>query len=85
MDQKKVKLLLSVAAIVAAVLAIVLFVFGIVYDGGAFVKILLFIISLLMLVLALELAYFFLLSREVVPNYFLFNSALNVNMPASMM
>ena len=83
MDQKKVKLLLSVSAIVAAVLAIVLFVFGIVYDGGAFVKILLFIISLLMLVLALELAYFFLLSREVVPNYFLFNSALNVNMPAS--
>ena len=83
MDQKKVKLLLTVSAIVAALLAIVLFAFGIAYDGGAFVKILLFVISLLVLVLALELAYFFLLSREVKPNYFLFNPTLNVNIPKS--
>ena len=83
MDQKKIRLILAAAAIFFAVLAIILFVFGITYDKGVFAKILLFVISLLVLLLSLELAYLFMLSREVVPNYFLFNSSLNVNIPVN--
>ena len=83
MDQKKIRLILAASAIFFAVLAIILFVFGITYDKGVFAKILLFVISLLVLLLSLELAYLFMLSREVVPNYFLFNSSLNVNIPVN--
>ena len=82
MDQKKINLLLVIAAAFFAVLAIILFVFGIIYDRGALVKALLIVASVLVLALAEELAYLFLLSRNVVPNYFLFNPSLNANVPA---
>lgn len=82
MDQKKINLLLIIAAAFFAVLAIILFVFGIIYDRGALVKALLIVASVLVLALAAELAYLFLLSRNVVPNYFLFNPSLNANIPA---
>ena len=79
MDQKKTNLLLVIASAFFAFLAIILLIFGIVYDKGAFAKIMLFLAFFLVLLLALELAYLFLLSRNVVPNYFLFNTALNIN------
>ena len=82
MDQKKINLLLIIAAAFFAVLAIILLVFGIIYDRGALVKVLLIVASVLVLALAAELAYLFLLSRNVVPNYFLFNPSLNANIPA---
>lgn len=82
MDQKKTNLLLVITSAFFAILAIILLVFGIVYDKGAFAKIMLFVAFLLVLLLAIELAYLFVLSRNVVPNYFLFNTALNVNISA---
>ena len=82
MDQKKTNLLLVITSAFFAILAIILLVFGIVYDKGAFAKIMLFVAFLLVLLLAIELAYLFVLSRNVVPNYFLFNTALNVNVSA---
>ena len=82
MDQKKTNLLLVITSAFFAILAIILLVFGIVYDKGAFAKIMLFVAFLLVLLLAVELAYLFVLSRNVVPNYFLFNTALNVNISA---
>ena len=82
MDQKKTNLLLAAASVFFAVLAIILLIFGIVYDKGAFAKIMLLAAFVLVLLLSVELAYLFVLSRNVVPNYFLFNTALNVNIPA---
>ena len=83
MDQKKTNLLLVISSAFFAVLAIILLVFGIVYDKGAFAKVLLFLAFLLVMLLSAELAYLFVLSRNVVPNYFLFNTALNINMPVN--
>ena len=81
MDQKKINLLLIIASAVFALLAIALLVFGIIYDNGVLVKVLLIVASVLVLALAAEVAYLFVLSRNVVPNYFLFNSSLNKNIP----
>ena len=81
MDQKKINTLLIVAAAFFAVLAIILFVFGVTYDRGVLAKVLLILASLFVLLLSAELLYLFLLSRNVVPNYFLFNTTLNKNIP----
>ena len=83
MDKKKTDLLLLVSCAFFAILAIVLFVFGIVYNKGPLAKILLFVASFFVLLLAAEIAYLYVLSRNVVPNYFLFNPVLNINMPVS--
>ena len=83
MDQKKINLLLIVSSAFFAVLAIILFVFGMAYDKGVIVKVLLIVASLLVLLLAAEIAYLFVLSRNVVPNYFLFNPLLNLNISVS--
>ena len=80
MDQKRVNLLLKIASAFFAVLAVLLFVFGIIYDKGVLAKVLLFISSVFVLVLAAELAYLFVLSREVKPNFFLYNPVTNSNM-----
>ena len=79
MDQKKINKLLVIAAAFFAVLAIILFVFGVTYDKGELAKVLLIVASLFVLLLSAELSYLFLLSRKVVPNYFLFNATLNTN------
>ena len=79
MDQKKINILLFVSAIFFAVLAIILFVFGVTYDKGMLAKALLIVASVFVLLLAAELGYLFMLSRKVVPNYFLFNTMLNTN------
>lgn len=82
MDQKKINLLLSIAAAFFAVFAILLLIFGIAYDKGAFAKVLLFLGSLATLVLAVELGYLFVISRKVKPNFFLYNSDFNFNASA---
>ena len=79
MNKKTANLLVGAAGIFFAVLAVVLLVFGIVYDGGAVAKVLLFVAAVLVLALALELGYLFVLSRDTTPNFFLFNSAANRN------
>lgn len=79
MNKKTANLLLGIATIFFAVLAIVLLVFGIVYDGGTAAKVLLFVAAVLVLALAIELGYLFVLSRDTTPNFFLFNSVTNHN------
>lgn len=79
MDQKKIRLIVGIASIVAAILFVVLLVVGIVYDGSGLAKALLIIISVLVLALAAELGYLFLLFGDTKPNYFLFNSKTNKN------
>ena len=78
-QQKKVRLIVGIASIVAAVLFVVLLVVGIVYDGSGLAKALLIIISVLVLALAAELGYLFMLFADTKPNYFLFNSKSNRN------
>ncbi len=79
MDQKKIRLIVGIASIVAAVLFVVLLIVGIVYDGSVLAKTLLIIISVLVLALAVELGYLFLLFGDTKPNYFLFNTNSNRN------
>ncbi|MBQ8141119.1 MAG: hypothetical protein IJ038_05430 [Clostridia bacterium] len=78
-QQKKVRMIVGIASIVAAVLFVVLLIVGIVYDGSTLAKVLLIIISVLVLALAAELAYLFMLFGDTKPNYFLFNSKSNRN------
>ncbi len=80
MEQKKINLLLICASAFFALLAIVLLVVGIAYDRGTFTKIMMILGSLVVLAFAAEIAYLFVLSRKVKPNYFLFNSDFNYNM-----
>ncbi len=79
MEQNKSKLILLGATAASVILAIGLLAFGIVYDGSAFAKSVLFIASFVLLLFGVELGYFFVLSRNVKPNYFLFNSSFNIN------
>lgn len=79
MEQKKIRLIVGIASIVAAVLFVVLLILGICYDGSTLAKTLLIIISVLVLALAGELGYLFMLFGDTKPNYFLFNSNSNRN------
>lgn len=79
-QQKKTRLIIGIASIVAAILFVVLLVVGILYKGSVLSKTLLIIISALVLALAAELFYLFLLFGDTKPNYFLFNSKSNRNM-----
>lgn len=79
-QQKKLRLIIGIASIIAAILFVVLLVVGILYKGSVLSKTLLIIISALVLALAAELFYLFLLFGDTKPNYFLFNSKSNRNM-----
>ena len=79
-QQKKTRMIIGIAALVAVVISITLLVVGILYSGGIFAKILLILISAAVLLLAAELGYFFMLFGDTKPNYFLFNSKTNRNM-----
>lgn len=79
-QQKKIRMIIGIAALVAVVLAIVLLVVGILYSGGVLAKTLLIVISVVVLLLAFELGYLFMLFGDTKPNYFLFNSKTNRNM-----
>jgi len=79
MDQKRVNLLLKVGSAVFAVLAIALLVFGILYGKSVLGKVLLFAGAAVVLLLAAELAYFSVMSRNVKPNFFLYNPSTNSN------
>lgn len=79
-QQEKIKLIVGIGAIVAAILAITLLVVGIVYNGGTLAKVLIFVISFFVLALAAELGYLFMLFGSTKPNYFLFNPKTNRNM-----
>ena len=76
MNRKNFDLILKIACACFAVIAVVLFVFGIVYDGDhALTKILMFVVAVLSLALAGELAYLAWFSDNGdVPNYFLYDS-----------
>ena len=76
MNRKKFDLILKIACACFAVIAVVLFVFGIIYDGDhALTKVLMFVVAVLSLALAGELAYLAWFSENGdVPNYFLYDS-----------
>ena len=83
MNNQKKSLIMLISAIVAFLLFVTFFVIGITYSGGAFAKTVLIIISVLVLLLALELFYLSLLSKDTEPNYFLFNANTNCNISVS--
>ena len=76
MNRKNFDLMLKIACGVFAVLAVVLFVVGLVYDGEhTLTKVLMIIVALLSLALAGELAYLVWFSgKGEVANYFLYDS-----------
>ena len=78
-QQEKIKLIVGIGAIVAAILAIVLLIVGIIYNGGNLAKVLIFVISFFVLALAAELGYLFMLFGNTKANYFLFNPKTNRN------
>ncbi len=83
MTQKKLNVILTVACAVFAALAIVLLVFGIIYDGEhLFTKIFMLVCAVLSAALALEIAYinWFSGSTEA-PNYFLYDTSSKKNIP----
>ena len=59
MDKKNLRLIVGISACVAAVLFVFLLVIGILYDGGAFAKTLMIILSVSVLALSLELGYLY--------------------------
>lgn len=82
MNQKTLNLILMIASIAFAVIAVVLFIVGIVYDGDhAFTKVMMIIVSILSLALAGELAYLMWISGDKKPNYFLYDSRTKKNVP----
>ena len=83
MEQNKSKLLLLGAAAASAVFSLALLVFAIIYDDSDFAKFMLFLAAFSLLLIGTEVAYFFVLMRNVKPNYFLFNSSFNINMSPS--
>ncbi len=82
MSQKNLNLILMIAAIFFAVLAVVLLIVGIVYDGEhLFTKIVIIVVAVLSLGLAGELAYMLFISGSVTPNYFLYDPKTKRNVP----
>ena len=78
-QQEKIKLIVLIGSIVAAILAVALLIVGIVYSGGTLAKVLIFVISFFVLALAGELGYLFMLMGNTKANYFLFNPKTNRN------
>ena len=83
MNRKKLNLTLTIACAVFAVLAVVLMIFGIVYDGDhVLTKVLMIVAAVLSLALAGELAYLVWFSdKGDVPNYFLYDASTKKNVP----
>ena len=79
MEQNKSKLILLGATAASVLFSIGILIFGIVYDGSTFARSMLFAASFVLLLFGVELGYYFLISRNVRPNYFLFNSSFNIN------
>ena len=81
MKQDKIKLIMTIACICFAVLAVVFLVSGLLYGGDhAFTKIILFVIAVISLVAAAELAYLIWFSKGGdEPNFFLFNESTKMN------
>ncbi len=84
MTQKKLSLILTIVSAVFAVVAVVLFVFGIIYDGAyTFVKIFMLAGAVLCLLLAGELVFVSrFASNGEVPNYFLYDGKSKRNITA---
>jgi hypothetical protein len=74
MDRNKLKIILGAATAVALIVGVVLLILGIALDISTFPRVLLFIISALCLLLAVELGYFMYLMMDTKPNYFLYSS-----------
>ena len=86
MEQKKLRIILLVASCVFALIAIALLVFGIVYDRSTLGKTLLIAAALLVFLLAGEIGYLYILSKDdTKPNYFLYNPKTNKNIPVQKM
>ena len=79
MDKKRVNLLLKIGGIILAVLAVALIVFGILYDKSVLGKVLLFVAAFVVALLAAELTYLSLMTRNVKANFFLCNPSTNSN------
>ena len=79
MNRDTLKILLGVATMFFFIVAIVLFVLGVVLDLSVLPRVILIIISVLALVLSGELGYFTFLLMDKNPNYFLYNSSTKRN------
>lgn len=81
MKQDKIKLIMTIACICFAVLAVVFLISGIIYSGDhVFTKVILFVISVISIVAAGELAYLVWFNKGgETPNFFLFNESRKVN------
>ena len=82
MNKKSFNLVLLIAAVVFAVISIVLLIVGIIYSADhLFTKVMIFVVAVLSLALAAELAYLCFISVDKQPNYFLYDSKIKRNMP----
>ena len=83
MKQDKIKLIMTIACICFAVLAVVFLVSGIIYSGDhEFTKVILFVIAVISVIAAGELAYLVWFGKGgETPNFFLFNEVKKVNIP----
>ena len=81
MKQDKIKLIMTIACVCFSVLAVIFLVSGLIYSGDhIFTKIILFVIAVISLIAAGELAYLVWFSKGgETPNFFLFDESKKVN------
>lgn len=82
MSQNKLKMMFGIGAIASAVVAVVLFLVGLLAVDQIFAKVMLLVVAGICLVLAGEFFYMFLAEeKDSAPNYFLYNAQSKRNIP----
>ncbi len=79
--KKKIPLIMAAVAIVSLVGAILLFVLAVPNANAAYKRVLEIILGILMIVLSVAIGYYLLVTRDVEPNFFLFDRAKKKNIP----
>ncbi len=86
MSQNKLKMIFGGGMIVSAVLALVLFLIGVLsVENFTFLKVMLIVVSFICLLLAVEFLLMFLSERDSAPNFFLYNAQSGRNIPIQKM
>ena len=86
MSQNKLKMIFGGGMIVSAVLALVLFLIGVLaVENFTFLKVMLFVVAFICLLLAAEFLLMFLPEKDSAPNFFLYNAQSGRNIPIQKM
>ena len=79
--KKKIPLIMAAVAIVSFVGAVLLFALAVPNANATYKRVLEIVLGILMIVLSLAIGYYLLVTRDVEPNFFLFDRAKKKNIP----